>query len=186
MTQYQATENKQAQGKLSTQPLYLDPSYWNFMIESSYRRWGIITVLKKPLKRGLCLIFVHHWGKQLLTAEFERSYIRNAEEADKADICAPAMPEGILTLTKMEQRLPPEVKIIARNFSIFRCCRPALSEFTGCFPAWLCFSLCCWLDMLFPCESLYLQASAITFGKKFPTSLLKFIPVGWNAPLWRL
>lgn len=91
---------------------------------------------------GLILISVQ--GKQFLTAELEHSYIRNAQAADKVDICAPVMPKGILSMTKMEQQSPPEVKIIARNnFSIFRLCRPALSEFTSCFLAWICFSLCC-------------------------------------------
>lgn len=85
---------------------------------------------------GLILVSVQWQGKQLLTAELEYSYIRSAEAADKVDICAPVMPKWILSVTKMEQQSPPEVKIIARNnFSIFRLCRPILSVFTGCFLA---------------------------------------------------
>lgn len=44
----------------------------------------------------LTLVSVQCQGKQFLTAELEYSYIRNAEAADKVDICAPVMAKGIL------------------------------------------------------------------------------------------
>lgn len=134
---------------------------------------------------GLILLSVK--GKEFLTAELEHSCTRNAEAEDKVDICAPVMPKGILSVTKMEQQSPPEVKIIARkNFSIFRLCKPALSEFTGCFLAWI-FSLSAvdWTHFSHV-RAYILQVSVLNFGKKFTRSLLKLIPVGWNAPLRKL
>lgn len=119
------------------------------------------------LTMGLILISDQCQGKQLLTAEPEHSYIRNPEAADKVDICAPVMPKGIPSVAKMEQQLPSEVKIIARNnFLISRVCRSVLSEFTSCFPVWICFSLCCWLGTLFPCERLYSTSLSAQFWKK--------------------
>lgn len=48
----------------------------------------------KATERGVCLIFVQHRGKQSLTAEQERSSVRNACTADKADVCAPTDAQG--------------------------------------------------------------------------------------------
>lgn len=95
--------------------------------------------------------------------------------ADKADICAPVMPEGILTLTKMEQ-LPPEGKIIARNISIFRQCRPALNSQVPSQLGLVSVSITDWIR--FSHLRVHICHPQHSLLGKIPTSLLKFIPVG--------